>query len=124
VSPGDVGGQLTAAPPTCPSDTITFSCTVTGDNNGITIWRVDGNDVECSLLHSNAGDPEVVTNPCGPGGDFTARFNATSATSFSSTLSGTATLALDETMVECFGPGTILNAGNLVGNNTLQIVGQ
>ena len=39
------------------------------------------------LLHSNTGD----TEDGGSGGVFTARFDATNATSFSSTLSGTAT---------------------------------
>ena len=48
----------------------------------------------------------------------------TSATSFTSTLSGTATPALNGTLVECFGPALSRDAGNVVGNSTLQIVGQ
>ena len=118
--PGDTAGQFTAPPPTCPSDTFTFRCTVTGDSNGVTIWRMGGNSgTECSLLHNNPSD----TDTCGPGGAFTARFDGLSANSFSSTLSGTATLALDGTLVECFGPGLARDAGNMVGNSTLQIVG-
>ena len=118
--PGDTAGQFTAPPPTCPSDTITFRCTVTGDSTGITIWRVGGSSgSECFLSHNSPSD----TQACGPGGAFTATFDATSATSFSSTLSGTAILALDGTLVECFGPGLARDAGNMVGNSNLQIVG-
>ena len=74
---------------------------------------------ECFLLHNNPSDTDV----CGSGSVFTARFDATSANSFSSTLSGTATLALDGTLVECFGPVFSRDAGNMVGNSTLRIVG-
>ena len=74
---------------------------------------------ECFLLHNNPSDTEA----CGPGGALTARFDGPSATSFSSTLSGTAHLALDGTLVECFGPGLARDAGNMVGNSNLQIVG-
>ena len=119
--PAYVGGQFTAPPPTCPSDTITVRCIVTGDSTGITIWRVGGSSHECSLLYFNP-DPGV-TDTCGPGGVLTAKFDATNATSFSSTLSGTATPALDGILVECFGPALARDAGNMVGNSTLQIVG-
>jgi len=37
---GNVAGQFTAAPPTCPGDTFVFRCTVGGGNAGVTIWRV------------------------------------------------------------------------------------
>ena len=40
--PGDVAGQFTGAPPACPGDAFTFSCTVTGSMSGITIWRWTG----------------------------------------------------------------------------------
>ena len=122
VSPGNVAGQFTAAPPTCPGDTFTFRCTVAGDRNGVTIWRVDGNS-ECVLAHSTVDEP----HPCGPDSAFTATSGSgfgTSATSFSSTLSGTATLTLDDTLVECFGPGLARDAGNRVGNGILQISGR
>jgi len=68
------------------------------------------------LLHSNTGD----TEDGGPGGVFTARFDATNATSFLSTLSGTATATLDGTLVECFGPTL---SSNTVGSSTLRIIG-
>ena len=118
IHPGDTAGQFTAPPPTCPSDTFTFRCTVTGDGTGVTIWRVGGNS-ECFLNHNNPSDTEA----CGPGGAFTARFDAVSATSFSSTLSGTAILALNGTLVECFGPALTRDAGNMVGNGIIEIVG-
>ena len=117
-SPGDVGGQFTAAPPTCPSDTITIRCTVGGDSTGTTFWRVGGSGGSiCALSHST---PTVITT-CGS--VFTARFDTTNATSFSSILSGTATTELDGTLVECFGPAFSQDAGNRVGNGIVQTIG-
>ena len=118
---GHVAGQLTAAPPTCPDDTFTFSCTVTGDISGITIWRVNGSSNLCFLVHISTS-----SSTCGPGNAFIAISGTgygTSASSFSSTLSGTATSALDDTLVECFGPAGNLDPQNRVGSNTLQIIG-
>ena len=94
--------------------------------SGVTIWivgRVGGGSSECSLLHSTASAP----GPCGSGSPFTVTPGTgfgTSATSFSSTLSGTATSVLNGTLVECFGPGLARDAGNMVGGSTLQILGQ
>ena len=48
----------------------------------------------------------------------------TSPTSFSSTLSGTATPALNGTLVECFGPSLDRDARNMVGGNILQLTCQ
>ena len=99
-----------------------FTCNVTGDGNGVTTWRVDGS--ECLLPHSTAG----ASSNCGPGSAFTARgvsgFGMPSATSFLSTLSGTATSALDGIVVECFGPVLASQPGSMVGNDTLQILGE
>ena len=78
---------------------------------------------ECSLVHNTADDP----GPCGSGSPFTVTTGTgfgTSATSFRSTLSGTATTILNGTWVECFGPALSREAENVVGNSTLQIVGQ
>ena len=75
---------------------------------------------ECSLLHTKTSDP----GPCGSGSPFTVTTGTgfgTSVTSFSSTLSGPAQKG---TLVECFGPDLWRNAGNMVGNSTLQILGQ
>ena len=121
-SPGHVTGQLTAAPPTCPGDTFTFRCTVTGDRSGVTIWRVGGS-FECVLPHSTAG----ATSTCGVGSPYTATSGAefgTNGPSFLSTLSGIATSELDGTLIECFGPHLARVAGNMVGKRTLQILGQ
>ena len=121
--PGDVTGQFTTAPPTCPGDTFTFRCTVIGDRNGVTIWRV-GDSSDCAFLHSTAG----ALSACGPGNTFTATtgtgFGMIGATSFSSTLSGTAISALNGTLVECFGPTFSRDAGNRVGGSILKILGQ
>ena len=129
LSTGDVTGQLTAAPPTCPNDTFTFTCNVTADINGFTLWRVagsttwsEGGNRECPLLHRTSS-----SSICGPSNVLTANsgtgFGA-SATSFTSTLSGTATPALNGTLVECFGLATSTDPGNLVGNGKLKVKGQ
>ena len=121
-SPDDVAGQFTAAPPTCPGDTFTFRCTVTGDMSGFTIWRVNGSSV-CILLHSTIG----FSASCGSSSAFivtTGTGFGTSATFYTSTLSGTATSELNGTLVECFGPGLARDANNRVGTSTLQILGQ
>ena len=120
-SPGDVAGQFTAALPTCPGDTFIFRCNVTGDRSGVTLWIV-GSSSECPLLHST---PD--SHPCGTGSPFTARSVVgfgIDATSFTSTLSGTATPTLNGTLVECFGPAFSRGSDNMVGNSTLQILGQ
>ena len=113
-----VAGQLTAPPPTCPGDTFTFRCTVIGDRNGITIWRVGGNS-ECLLTHNTAG----TTSTCGPGRVFTARIETGFGLSFTSTLSGTASPTLNGTLIECFGPALSRDAENRVGGSILQISG-
>ena len=117
---GDVAGQFTAAPPTCPGDTFTFTCTVDGDMNGLTVWRV-GVSSECPLFHSDAG----ASSLCGPGSAFMAAAGAgfgTNVTSFTATLRGTATSALDGTRVQCF-PDANRDPGNRVGDSNLQIIG-
>ena len=119
-SPGDVTGQFTAPPPTCPGDTFTFRCTV-GDVNGETTWRVGGNS-QCPLSHQRRS-----TAVCGPNREFQATpgigFGMTSATSFTSTLSGTAVFTLNSTLVECFGPANNVLPENRVDSSTLQIIG-
>ena len=121
ISTGDVAGKFTAASPICPGDTFTFTCTVTGDMSGETTWSVGGSS-ECILVH-------IFTSSsiCGPSDVFTATPGigfGTSATSFTSTLSGTATSAVNGTLVECFGPAKNVDPGNRVGGDTLQILGQ
>ena len=76
---------------------------------------MDGSS-ECVLMHSTAG----ATATCGPGSAFKARPGAefgTSATSYSSTLSRTATSALNGTLVECFGPDLVREPSNKVGES-------
>ena len=122
-SPGHVTAQFTTAPPTCPGDTFTFRCTVTGERSGLTIWRVNGSS-ECFLLHRVVS----ISSYCGPSIALIASsgtgFGTTNATSFSSTLSGTAFPTLNGTLVECFGPAINVDPGNRVGNSALQILGQ
>lgn len=119
---GDVAGQFTAALPTCPGDTFTFRCTVNGDVNGFTIWRVDRSS-ECVLAHRS-------TSPsanCGQSNAFIARSETgfgTNGPSFSSTLSGTAIPALNGTQVECFGPANNVDLGNRISGSILGILGQ
>ena len=126
---GDVTGQFTPAPPTCSGETFTFTCNITGDSNGITIWRVGGNATwsvvgnrECPLIHRASS-----TSICGPNNVFTANSGTgfqPSATSFPSTLSGTATPALNGTLVECFGLANSVDSGYLVGKGMLKLRGQ
>ena len=89
---------------------------------GVTSWRVNGSK-ECVSGHTTPMDPRS----CGNSSDFivtTGTGFGTNATSFSSTLSGTAIPALDGTLVECFGRDVGQVVGNMVGNSTLQILGQ
>ena len=128
--PGDIVGNLTAVLPACPNDAFTFLCTVVGDSDGAIHWRVETNENtrECILPHSTMRDP----HPCGSGSPFIARtetgFETTDATSFTSTLSGIATSELNGTLVECFvqHPEEFLcrSSENMVGNITLEILGQ
>lgn len=113
--PGDADGQFVAPPPTCPCDTITFECTVAGNTSGVTWWRLNGGSSSCTLLHRDRDTS--VTSTCN---NFTAMFENTSATSFPTSLSGTATLMLDGTLVECLGPTF---PGNVVGSSIVQIIG-
>ena len=120
---GGVAGQFTAAPPTCPGDTFTFRCTVTG--SGTTLWRVNGSSNMCALAHVSIGDAS-----CGATEESHAFIAApgigfeTGGPSYSSTLSGTATPAIDGTLVECFGPDSNINEpGNRVGMSAILIVG-
>ena len=118
---GNVAGQFTAAPPTCPGETFTFRCTVTGNKSGVTTWIVNGT-IECNLVHRSNSSPI-----CGPSDSFTARPSTgfgTSATSFTSTLSGTADPALNGTLVECFGPNNNVEPGNRINGSTLKMLGK
>ena len=120
-TPVVVAGQLTAAPLACPGENFTFRCNVTGNMSSFTIWRVNGNS-ECPLPHRSNS-----SSICGPNNAFRAKPGtgfATSAISYSSTLSGTTNFTLNGTLVECFGPANSVDAGNMVGRNTLQISGQ
>jgi len=121
ISPGDVAGQFTAPPPTCPGDTFTFTCTVSGDVNGVTVWRVGSGTSDCFLGHSDAS----ASSSCGPGSAFMAAAGTgfgDNVTSFTATLTGTATPTLDGTRVQCF-PGLNRDPGNEVGDSNLQIIG-
>ena len=113
VSTGDVVGQFIPPPPTCPFDTITFECTVAGDN-GVTFWRLDGGSTSCILLHRDTS----VTSVCNV---FTAMFENTSTNFFPTTLSATASPALNATLVECLGPAF---PGTIVGDSTIEIIGK
>ena len=76
---------------------------------------------DCPLFHSDAG----ASSSCGPGSAFMAAAGAgfgDNVTSFTATLSGTATLALDGTRVQCF-PDLNRDPGNRVGDSNLQIIG-
>ena len=119
---GDVSGQLTIPPTTCPGITFSLTCNVEG-MNGITLWRVNGSRNLCTLSHISTS-----TATFGPNNDFIARsgtgFGTTEAISYSSTLSATATPTLDGTLVECFGPVNSVDTGNRVGHSSIHVLGQ
>ena len=88
--------------------------------SGHTIWKVNGS-TECPLLHRSKTSSTV----CHPSNAFTAMPGSgytTNATSFTSTLSGTADPALDGTLVECFGPNNNVQPKNKIDEGTLQIL--
>ena len=122
-SPGDVAGQFIPALPACSGSTLTFRCTVAG--SGTTLWRVNGSSNLCTLVHLSTS-----ADTCGPSeriDTFTAIPETgfgVSGPSYSSTLSGTASSALDGTLVECFGPARSLDSGNRVGSSAIQVLGQ
>ena len=115
-------GQFTAAPPTCPGGTISFRCIVGGDNTMQTTWRVGGRS-ECPLVHRG-----TTSLSCGPSNAFTAKSVTgfgTNTAPFLSSLSVTATPALNGTLIECFGPGRGGgDLGNRVGDSAIQVLGQ
>ena len=77
---------------------------------------------ECNLFHRSN-----FSSICGPSDSFTARPGSgfgTSATSFTSTLSGTADPALNGTLVECFGPANNVDPGNRINGSTFEILGK
>ena len=86
--------------------------------SGYTSWRVNGS-YDSTLPHRSN-----TTVIFGPNNEFTAKTGTgfgRNATSFTSTLSGPAWVG---TLVECFGPAMDLDPWNLVGNSTLQIIGE
>ena len=90
--------------------------------SGITIWRMNRSS-ECPLSHISTTSSTI----CWPSNAFTAKPGTgygTSATLFSSTLSGTADPALNGTLVECFGPDNNVKSGNRIDEGTLQILGK
>ena len=91
--------------------------------SGTTVWRVAlGTTRECPLLHRLTS-----TSICGPNDGFTAASGTgfeTNGSSYTSTLSGTASPALNGTLVECFGPANNIDPGNRVNGSTLKILGQ
>ena len=91
--------------------------------NGFTTWKVGNNTSdECNLPHRSTS-----SHICGPDNAFRATSGTgfgTSANSFTSTLIGTGTLALNGTLVECFGPANNVEPENRVGGSNLSIIGQ
>ena len=87
--------------------------------NAITLWRVNGTMALCTLSQLS-----ISSELCGPNDAFTATPGSVNATSFLSTLSGTADPKIDGILVECFGPDNNVEIGNRVGGSPIQIVGQ
>ena len=95
----------------------------------LTVWMGSQSEkwvavATCVLCHIYIS---TSTATCGPSNDLRATPETgfgTSATSFSSTLSGTAAPALNNTLVECFGPFNSVDTGNRVGHSKIHVLGQ
>jgi len=88
--------------------------------NAVILWRVNDTTNLCTISQISTN-----TDDCGPNDAFTGSPGRVTATSFQSTLSGTADPELDGLLVECFGPvNNVQNMDNKVGESPIQIVGQ
>ena len=96
-----------------------FTCLAedsTGTGIGFTIWRVDGNITTQCLVQHDGSSGSVM---CGPNGAFTAALQpGGNGTHYTSTLTVTATVALDGAQVQCQGvaifDGSLLVIGECV----------
>ena len=108
---------FTPSQPVCPGERVQFNCTVVDDGqpiHGYTFWRVNNSAVKeiCFLSHFLRRDMDQ----CDP---FIAQLHGSQSNCYFSTLTANARVDLNTSLVQCFGP----NENDLVGSDTLQIVG-
>ena len=119
--------SFTVPPPTCPSETVTFTCTVNDPNYhntgrlGTTSWQVgpDNNYRPCDLPHADSG----IQKECGPSSAFVARSIYQVGSYYTSTLNVTAHPSLNGTRVRCYVPDG-RGGGRTVGRGRLEVIGK
>ena len=98
----------------CPGEELTYTCKIFGDTgSSATVWRMT--PLPCAggvvaLFHSTLGGPPME---CGP---FSAQLTANDSNCYTSTLTVTASLELNGTVVTCED-----NPGNVAGSATINI---
>ena len=113
-------------PPTCPFETVIFTCTVNDSNYynggrlGTTSWQV-GPDIyrPCDLPHADSG----IQKECGPSSAFVARPRYQVGSYYTSTLNVTAHPSLNGTRVRCYVPDG-RGGGRTVGRGRLEVIGK
>ncbi len=97
----------------CPGMEARFFCVVVDPlGTRVTFWKDSFTMDTFALAHQiNATDTS---------GPFTAQLGVSSGSSYPSTFTATATVELDNTFVQCFGP----TLTDQVGNGTLYVVGK
>ncbi len=98
----------------CPGTEARFFCVVV-DSLGtrVSYWEDNFTMVTFALAHQ-------IPSASDTNGPFTAQLGVSSGTSYPSTFTATATVELDNTFVQCFGP----TLTDQVGNGTLYVVGK
>ena len=80
----------------CPGEELTYTCTIfDGTGSSATVWRMTCAGGGVVLVHSTLGDPPIE---CGP---FLAQLTASDGDCYTSTLTVTALLELNGTVVIC-----------------------
>ena len=95
----------------CPGEEFTYTCTIDGTGSSLTAWRMTPQPCAggaVALVHSTLGDPPIE---CGP---FSAQLTASDGDCYTSTLTVTASLELNGTVVTCEDA-----LGNVAGSATI-----
>ena len=119
--------SFTAPPPTCPSETVTYNCTVNDTNRynggrlGTTYWQVgpDHDYRPCALPHVDS----TIQKECGPSSAFAARPQSRVGSYYTSTLQVIATPSLNGTSVRCYVPDG-QGRERTIGIGRLEVIGK
>jgi hypothetical protein len=103
----------------CPGDTVTYECTVIGDNGGITVWmgdffRCPNGKREIGLLHNDFGSAQGIRAYMCNNGNVVGRIIGAENGVFTSQLNVTLTFYSVGQSIECaHDNGTIHRVGSL-----------